>query len=407
MERLRAFHPASAWHAAPARDPAGNSSPSRFAIRPARPSDLPTLLDIERRCFTSDLLSRQSLRRFLADGRSTCLVVAGRKRICGYVLVLYPARCVHARLYSLAVEPDSWGQRIGHSLLVAAERAARLNGRAAMRLEVRTDNRDALRLYRHNGYQDVGRINHYYKDGGDALRLSKRLRGREKPDSHIPHYEQTLEFTCGPAALLMAMAALDPKTELTRRAELRIWRESTLIFMTAGHGGCDPYGLALAAKRRGFGASTFVNIPEELFLHSVRSEHKRDVMRIVQRDFRSQLRAAKVDCHARPLRPTELRTFIDEGAVPLVLVSGYQFFYQKIPHWVVVTDYDDEFVYVHDPYVWRRASMTPADSMDVPVPRKDFERMSRYGKVKLQASLILFGPTRLKRARRSRANARG
>jgi hypothetical protein len=51
---------------------------------------------------------------------------------------------------------------------------------------------------------------------------------------------------------MMAMKALDPAMELNRTLELRLWREATTIFMTSGHGGCGPYGLALSAYRRGF-----------------------------------------------------------------------------------------------------------------------------------------------------------
>jgi uncharacterized protein YvpB len=81
------------------------------------------------------------------------------------------------------------------------------------------------------------------------------------------------------------------------------------------------------------------------------------------------------------------------------LVSGYRFFRQKTPHWVVLTGCDASYVYIHDPYVRRRLGMTAADSMDIAVPRRDFERMTRYGKAKLQAALVLSAPAGRKRKR--------
>ena len=45
---------------------------------------------------------------------------------------------------------------------------------------------------------------------------------------------------------MMAMAALKPEQEMSRRVELQIWREATTVFMTTGHGGCSAHGLALA-----------------------------------------------------------------------------------------------------------------------------------------------------------------
>ena len=58
----------------------------------------------------------------------------------------------------------------------------------------------------------------------------------------------------------MAMAALDEQQPLTTLEELKLWREATTIFMLAGHGGCGPHGLALAAWNRGFEASAWISM---------------------------------------------------------------------------------------------------------------------------------------------------
>src|SRR3954462_5757082 len=91
----------------------------------------------------------------------------------------------------------------------------------------------------------------------EAWRREKRLRPATGPSAlKVPYYEQTLDFTCGPSALMMAMKALQPALELNRVLELRIWRESTTIFMTSGHGGCGPYGFSPLAGGRGGGVGT-------------------------------------------------------------------------------------------------------------------------------------------------------
>lgn len=364
-------------------------APAIAAVRPARVEDLDDLLAVEQRCFSTDRLSRASLRRFLRASSARTIVALRQGRIAGYALVTLPNGAEHGRLYSFAVAPDARGHGVGRRLLAAAEKAALEAGRGALRLEVRPDNRAARALYRSRGFVANGRRENYYQDNADALRMEKILVLPRTPGPGVPYFAQTLDFTCGPAALLMAMAALDHRTPLARAAELQLWRESTLIFMTSGHGGCDPFGLALAASRRGFKAAIFVSDLDDLFLESVRKPEKREVMRLVQRDFRRQLRTTSIVVHGRALRMTELDAFLDAGAVPVMLVSGFRVYRQKIPHWVVVTGADRRYVYLHDPYIWRRKGRTAQDSMHQPINRREFLRMIRYGKAKLQAAIIL------------------
>ena len=68
----------------------------------------------------------------------------------------------------------------------------------------------------------------------------------------VPHYRQTLDFTCGPSSLMMAMKALDPAVEMSRALEMKLWKEATTIFMGRGHGGKGALGLPLSSHRRGF-----------------------------------------------------------------------------------------------------------------------------------------------------------
>jgi len=56
----------------------------------------------------------------------------------------------------------------------------------------------------------------------------------------------------------------------------------------------------------------------------------------------------------------------------------------------VVTGFDDHFVYVHDPYVDYETGETQVDSMNMPIPRREFARMARYGRVGLQAVVIVY-----------------
>jgi [ribosomal protein S18]-alanine N-acetyltransferase len=149
--------------------------PPAARLRLGRLSDLDTLVVLERAVFKTDILSRRSFRRFLEARNAALLVTEARGKLAGYVLVLYPPRSRHARLYSIAVAPHIGRRGIGPLLLAAAERAARRRGRHAMRLEVHEHNTRAIARYEKSGYRLFGRYRHYYDDRADALRFDKPL----------------------------------------------------------------------------------------------------------------------------------------------------------------------------------------------------------------------------------------
>jgi ribosomal protein S18 acetylase RimI-like enzyme/predicted double-glycine peptidase len=361
-------------------------------IRAATLNDIEDLVRLEQKCFDTDKLSRRSFRHMLTRAHAATFVfeAADVKRLCGYVMVLFHTGTSLARLYSIAVDPQCRGQGIGRQLVQEAERASIENDCVLLRLEVRRDNVASISLFTSLGYRQFGLYPDYYEDHMEALRYEKKLQPKLKPElKAVPYYRQTLEFTCGPAALMMAMHTLDSTQPLERREEIRLWRESTTVYMTSGHGGCGPYGLALAAYHRGFDVEVFVNEEGVLFIDSVRNEDKKEVLRIVEEDFLEQLEQLPVKYHQRRITLGEMREAFDNGGVPVVLISSYRIYHEKFPHWVVVTGFDDKFVYVHDPYVDEEKGKTSLDTTNMPILQKDFERMSRYGKSGQRAALIL------------------
>src|SRR3712207_6385263 len=131
---------------------------------------------------------------------------------------------------------------------------------------------------------------------------------------------------------MMAMKALDATIELNRVLELRIWRESTTIFMTSGHGGCGPYGLALSAWRRGFAVELNLNDERPLFLDSVRSDEKKEVLRLVHEDMLKDIAETDIRINYRTLSAADLSDQIRQGAIPIVLISSYRIYREKFPH---------------------------------------------------------------------------
>ena len=363
-------------------------------IRPATVEDLDDLVGIENSAFAHDRFSRRSFRYLLSKANAATLVAevgkAAAGALVGYAIVLFNRGTSLARLYSIAVGPKWQKCGVGRVLLAAAEAAARARAHAWMRLEVRADALAVQAFYRSHGYRKFGLHPHYYEDDVAAVRMERSLAPPPDPSlMRVPYYAQTMDFTCGPAAVLMAMRALDPATPVDQTAELRLWRESTTVFMTSGLGGCSPEGLALAAQRRGFSVELFLGDRVIMFVESVRSPKKREVIRLVQEDFREQLTDSGVKVEYRPLTLEGMRHQCEQGNIPIVLISSYRFDREKQPHWVVVTGFDANYVYLHDPNVDEDLDKTPTDCMHIPVLQSDFLKMARYGKAQQQAALVI------------------
>ena len=371
-------------------------------IRPATRHDLDTLVSIENKAFITDRFSRRSFHYLLTKANSMTFVYEQNKNILGYVMLLFHAGTSLARLYSLAVLPEQQGKGIGGKLLVAGEQAAQDHDCISLRLEVRCDNTPAINFYKQSGYKKIGKIvSDYYEDHMDALRFEKFLVPQLKPDlAKVPYYQQTLEFTCGPSAILMAMNALDENVSLDRTEELRLWRESTTIFMTSGHGGCGPYGLALATWHRGFDVEVFVNEPGVMFVDSVRSADKKEVMKLVQEDFVKELSTLPVKIHYGALNVDDLEKHFYAGGIPVVLISSYRIYKEKFPHWVVVTGFDERYIYMHDSFVDENLNKSVTDVMNMPILRSEFQRMARYGKSGQKAALIIKSRKNTKQGKR-------
>lgn len=370
-----------------------------FQTRVAGLEDLDALMDLEKRCFTTDRLSRRSMRRYLQSEHSAVLLVESNnqidpnstdKIITGYGLIWLHRGTRLARLYSLAVAPEARGQGTAQKLLTALERVAEQHLRLFMRLEVSRNNTAAIKLYESCGYRVFGEYTDYYDDHSDALRMQKKIRNRhaEGIALSIPWYQQSTEFTCGPASLMMAMSSLDKRFLCEQAFELQLWREATTIFMTTGHGGCHPLGLGLSAQQRGFETVVCINNENPLFVEGVRSEKKKRIMTLVHQEFINACDEKGVDVMYQEVTQQLIEHWLQNDFRVLVLISTYRLDGKKAPHWVVVTGIDLQCLYVHDPDC-DEAEQLPIDCQHIPIAREDFDKMSVFGRQRLRCAVAL------------------
>ncbi len=163
----------------------------KLLISPMHLSDLPQVLAIDQVSFPQPW-TEQSYRFELLENRNAHFLVAylaeslsgpawldrlwgrgPRRQVVGYGGLWVVADEAH--INTLAVHPEWRRRNIGEHLLQALlDKASALHAISAT-LEVRGSNLAAQRLYQKFGFVEVGRRKRYYRDGEDALLMTRLL----------------------------------------------------------------------------------------------------------------------------------------------------------------------------------------------------------------------------------------
>jgi ribosomal protein S18 acetylase RimI-like enzyme len=357
-------------------------------LRQAIPSDLLQLNHIETNAFSGDKISSRQMKRFINSSLDSLLVAEIDGVLAGYALVLFHRGTRLARLYSIAVAAEFRGRNIAFDLVKQCEHTVVDRGFITLRLEVRNDNVAAKNLYLKMGYKVLKTLVHYYDDLADGVRMHKRL-DPPGPSKVIkmPLYVQTTPFTCGAACLMMAMSAVNQRYQPSRIDELSIWREATTIFMTSGHGGCSVHGLALAGVKRGLQIEMYSQSTSVPFIDSVRDSNKKEVITLVHNEFCQQLNTQGIQMHNASPSLAQLRDWIDNGYAVLLMISTYRFNGEKGPHWVILSGYNERFMFIHDPYVV--AQKDAINAAYVPISQSELAQVMQYGRQKQVSCLVV------------------
>lgn len=170
---------------------------------------------------------------------------------------------------------------------------------------------------------------------------------------NLPYYAQTSEFTCGPACVLMVMKYFNPKLELNRQLEFDIWRQCNMI----GIRGADPYGLSVPLIDAGFDVRLITQrkrvVDEQPWRNRLRRHYSREEIENSFFGMRENKRRAiarnLVVQFKRPVVADIVRGVMEER-IPIALVHMGIVHRFNIPHWVVVSDADEQKVVFNDPY---------------------------------------------------------
>jgi [ribosomal protein S18]-alanine N-acetyltransferase len=138
-------------------------TPENFTIRPLGYADLPQVIAIERRSFTTPW----SLAMFvleLSKPTGLCLAAAAEdRRLLAYLILSRYDTVWH--LMNIAVDPSQRRRGIGRGLL--EQMIERGGPEEQYTLEVRTSNTPAIALYEGFGFLPAGRRPRYYRDTGE------------------------------------------------------------------------------------------------------------------------------------------------------------------------------------------------------------------------------------------------
>ena len=155
---------------------AWDNSRVQFTIRDYRPEDFERLWQIDQVCFPAGIAySRYELGAYIRCRNAFTLVAEeGPNRIIGY-LVADVCRKKIGHIITIDVLADARKQRVGSSLLEAAERRLTSIGCGVVYLETAVDNAPAISFYKRHDYHVIETVPRYYSNGVDALVLEKHL----------------------------------------------------------------------------------------------------------------------------------------------------------------------------------------------------------------------------------------
>ena len=157
----------------------GTTRHSRVEVGPLQRADLDRCAALEQQLFAGDDPWRAEAFAAELDHGYHYLAARVDGRLVGYAGLALLGRppYLEAEVHTIGVDPDHQHRGIGRRLLRALLEHADAH-RATTYLEVRTDNRTAIELYRGEGFEVLGTRRRYYQPSGADAYTMRRLTPR-------------------------------------------------------------------------------------------------------------------------------------------------------------------------------------------------------------------------------------
>ncbi len=122
-----------------------------------------------------------------------------------------------------------------------------------------------------------------------------------------------------------------------------------------------------------------------MFVSGVRDPDKKTVISLVEEDFLDELAQTDVVVRRGAFNAQTLIGHLHRGDAQIVLISLFRLHGEKGPHWVCIVGHDSHVFRVLDPMSPPAGERPPQLS----ITHREFEQMSRYGREREAAAVIL------------------
>jgi len=157
-------------------------------IREMIVDDIPTVAELERRCFPNPWNEQMIYKELTENRRAQFFVVDRQGSVVGHTGLWKNTSSIHVT--TIAVQPEFRRRGVATALVTHVIDHSRRSDRT-ITLEVRPSNEAAIALYRDLGFEIVGRRKNYYSNNNEDALIMDHASSQTTANSGYEHSRQT------------------------------------------------------------------------------------------------------------------------------------------------------------------------------------------------------------------------